>query len=256
MPKYRQLHTKIVDSYDFNDMPNDFIRVFWLLLIVVADSEGRSIDNPAWLRSKMFPLREDVELEDVSTAVEWLANRKMIIRYQVGGRKYFYIPTWKTYQTGTDKEAASTFPAPPELLQSNSGVTPEQVRVNTIQYNADSNTNTIQYNADSERKQNFDFSENDAIQILVGVTGMLTFPAKEKEERISQIFAIIKNKGSDTVEYLKPFYGEWIKRKYSKSNLAWLDWAVSGEIPLQRSGNGNQTEKRVYYDAAGRPVEL
>jgi hypothetical protein len=45
MPTYRKLHTKIVDSYDFAEMPDDFTRVFWMLLIVTVDSEGRAIDN-------------------------------------------------------------------------------------------------------------------------------------------------------------------------------------------------------------------
>ena len=60
MPKYRALHLKIIDSFDFNEMPNDFFRVTWMLLTLIADSAGRGIDNAAWIRSKMYPLREDV----------------------------------------------------------------------------------------------------------------------------------------------------------------------------------------------------
>lgn len=113
MPTYRKLHTKIIDSYDFAEMPDDFTRVFWMLLIVVVDSEGRAIDNPAWLRSKMFPLRSDVEASQIEHSLSWLAERKMIIRYQVDGRGYFQVVTFKDYQTGTDREAKSVLPAPP-----------------------------------------------------------------------------------------------------------------------------------------------
>lgn len=129
MPTFRKLHTKILDSYDFAEMPNDFTRVLWMLLPLVADSEGRAIDNPAWLRSKMFPLRDDVKLEDIESALSWLADRQMIVRYEVDGRGYFYISKFKTYQTGTEKEAKSVLPKAPDLLLSGSRVTQEQVDV-------------------------------------------------------------------------------------------------------------------------------
>lgn len=154
MPKYRQLHTKIVDSFDFAEMPTDFIRVTWLLLIVVMDSEGRAIDNAAWLRSKIYPLRTDVELSDIDEAMEWYETSGMIVRYKVENKSYFYIPTWKTYQSGTDKEAKSVLPAPPdpqpkqseptpEQLQSNSGATPPQYNADSIQHNADANAAAV-----------------------------------------------------------------------------------------------------------------
>lgn len=139
MPRYRQLHTKIVDSFDFNNMPDDFTRVLWLLLIVVVDSEGRGIDNPAWLRSKMFPMREDIQLKKITEAMDWLSSGSMIVRYQVCENKYFFIPTWKKHQTGTDKEGKSNLPTP-DLLQSNSEVTPDLLPLNTIQYKADADT--------------------------------------------------------------------------------------------------------------------
>lgn len=131
MPKYRQLHVKIIESFDFNEMPNDFTRVLWLLLTLVLDSEGRGIDNASWLRSRLFPLRTDVEINQIAEAFDWLEKRQMIIRYQVNGRGYFYIPTFKQYQSGTQKEADSVLPPPPaktpEQLPTYSGVNPEEV---------------------------------------------------------------------------------------------------------------------------------
>lgn len=128
MPTYRKLHTKIIDSFDFAEMPNDFTRVFWMLLIVTVDSEGRAIDNPAWLRSRMFPLREDIKFSQIEDALTWLYERKMVLRYTVGGRKYFQVVKFKEYQSGTEREAKSVLPAPQnyepnqEVVKSNSGV--------------------------------------------------------------------------------------------------------------------------------------
>lgn len=127
MPTYRKLHTKIIDSYDFAEMPDDFTRVFWMLLIVVVDSEGRAIDNPVWLRSKMFPLRSDVEPAQIDRSLSWLDERKMIIRYLADGRGYFQVVKFKYYQTGTDREAKSVLPAPPPDKQPEP-ITTEEVK--------------------------------------------------------------------------------------------------------------------------------
>jgi len=132
MPTYRKLHTKILDSYDFSEMPNDFTRVFWMLLIVTLDSEGRAINNPAWLRSRMFPLRDDVTNEKITDSIDWLSCRSMVVLYEVNGRSYFYVPNFKKYQSGTEKEAKSVLPAPPvaqELVETSSIPSSEEVDV-------------------------------------------------------------------------------------------------------------------------------
>jgi DnaD/phage-associated family protein len=138
MPKFRQLHTKIIDSFDFNDMPNDTVRLIWVLLPLILDSEGRGIDKLSWIKSKMFPMR-DVEDKEIVEAFDWFASKEMIIRYSVNSHDYFYIPTFKDYQKGTEKEAASVLPAPiivvndsnptQELLKSRSRVDQELVCV-------------------------------------------------------------------------------------------------------------------------------
>ena len=127
MPKYRQLHTKVINSFDFNEMPDDFTRVVWLLLTLILDSEGRGIDNMSWVKSNMFPMRDDILSVRLEAPFRWMESRGMIVRYEVNGRKYFYVPTFKSYQSGTKKEAKSLLPAPPEELRSSSGVDQEEV---------------------------------------------------------------------------------------------------------------------------------
>lgn len=126
MPKYRQIHTKIIDSFDFNEMPDDFTRVVWMLLPLILDSEGRGIDNVSWIKSKMFPLRLDVTDEAINKSKDWLSDRGMLVKYSVNGHNYFYIPKFKEYQSGTQKEAKSTLPTP-ELVESNSIPSQEKV---------------------------------------------------------------------------------------------------------------------------------
>ena len=130
MAQYRALHTKITQSFDFNEMPDDFTRLMWALMPLALDSEGRGIYNSSWLRSKLFPLREDVTAKQIMAAMDWIVERGMIIKYEVDGRQYFYSPTFKSYQRGLEKETKSVLPAP-ELVESNSVPTPEQLQSNS-----------------------------------------------------------------------------------------------------------------------------
>lgn len=125
MPQWRKLHVKATESMDINDMPDDFHRLLWLMLPLGLDKEGRGMDNPSWIKAKTMPLRLDVTHKMIETAMSWYSDRSMIRRYTVGGRGYFYIPTFSSYQN-TEREAESNYPAPIED-ETNSGVSQELV---------------------------------------------------------------------------------------------------------------------------------
>lgn len=112
MPTWRKLYQKTTESLDINDLPDDFTRLLWVLLPLGLDREGRGLDNPSWIKAKLMPLRTDVSLDQIALAVDCLAQRGMIQRYQVDGRGYFLIPTWHKYQGDTSREAASILPPP------------------------------------------------------------------------------------------------------------------------------------------------
>lgn len=120
MPTFRKLHTKVTQSFDFNEMPDDFTRCLWLLMPLGLDCDGRGIYNGSWIKAKIMPLREDVTSKDIMTAMEWFVARGMVIVYHVDDRAYFYIPTFKDYQSGTEKEAKSVLPTPLDPLLTNS----------------------------------------------------------------------------------------------------------------------------------------
>jgi hypothetical protein len=115
MPQWRKLHTKVVESIDVNSMPDDFTRLLWVLLPTQLCREGRGQDSPAWVRARVFPLRDDVTLDMVEAALAWFAGRGMIARYQVDGRPYFQVVNWARYQGNTSRETASDYPPPPAL---------------------------------------------------------------------------------------------------------------------------------------------
>ncbi len=126
MPTYRKLHTKSVESEDINAMPDDFARLMWVTLPLGLCRKGRGKDSPAWIRSKIFPIREDADLlERIRDALDWYEQRGMIERYESGGRRYFRILSWHKYQGTTLKEGVSIYPPAPSELPTNSGPTPD-----------------------------------------------------------------------------------------------------------------------------------
>ncbi len=112
MPTWRKLHTKLTDSIDVNDMPDDFTRLLWVMLPLGLDREGRCMDNPGFIKAKVMPLRDDVDSAKIGKAMNWYAKRGMIVRYTVDGRDYFYVPTFHKYQGKTEREAESHYPPP------------------------------------------------------------------------------------------------------------------------------------------------
>jgi hypothetical protein len=252
VPKYRQTHTKVLDSFDFNEIPDDFSRLCWLLLPLILDSEGRGIYNMPWLRSKLFPIRDDVKLDQLEKTFEVFAERKMIVVYEVDGREYFYIPSWKTYQSGTHKEAGSVLPAPPDLLQTNSGVNKARGRVAESASASESESEsdfesesesaleveTKNDFADPELEEINQFTreevseERELVTIYMNVTGNMGLPVKlaDRKALIESLRDIHANKNSHTTDYLRPYFKAWCDRNYSKTNIGWLDWAMSGEV--------------------------
>jgi hypothetical protein len=238
MPKYRQLHTKIIDSFDFNEMPDDFTRVVWMLLTLILDSEGRGIDNAGWIRSKMFPMRTDVTDEQIESAFNWLKKRKMIVRYSIKGRNFFYVPTFKLYQTRTEREAPSNIPAQiqeitPELVRSKSEVSQEKGRL------AESaSASASVYESESVNtpigvfvSQFQDHSPVEAERLYRDITGQFSIPADHRDNTINTLVEITcgYTDHQKMVEDGKRVFKNWCNTKskttgkfYSRTNPAWL----------------------------------
>lgn len=80
------------------------------------------------------------------------------------------------------------------------------------------------------------------LSIWTAITGMIFYPANKTEDIAERLDGLQKqhNETHDALtNYLRPYWQEWTRRRYSKTNPGWLDWAVAGEIPEQRSKNGN-----------------
>jgi len=88
----------------------DFEFRLWVSMILLVDDAGRGDARPAIIRGRAFPLRERVTLKDIETAVHGLAAKGCVDLYTVGGRPYFWFPTWSDHQR--IREVKPKYPAP------------------------------------------------------------------------------------------------------------------------------------------------
>jgi len=242
MPKYRQLHLKLLDSEDFNDMPDDFTRLCWVLLPLIVDSEGRGKCLTNWIRSKMFPLRDNITADQINGALKWFVLRGLVVDY-IGedGGYYFYIVNFKKYQTGSDKEGKSYIPTPPVTFQSMSVVTTELLRSNSevtqsnseslVLYCIESELNCIE----SEEKKIFTFK--DVEKALLQVLNIYPLPSTYNQH-LDHVLDLLQHYGWDeTIGRLTKAKDNWVSQKnktnganYKITNPAWIDFAITGEM--------------------------
>lgn len=78
----------------------------------VADHEGRFEWDTRKLRSMIFPYRSDREL-DFAKVLDELIKLEIVRKYEVAGKFYGWLPTFKQYQYFSKKEAPSALPEQP-----------------------------------------------------------------------------------------------------------------------------------------------
>jgi hypothetical protein len=254
MPQWRKLHTKIVESLDFHEMPDDFVRLVWLLLPLGVDREGRALDNASLVKSHIMPLRDDVALDDIERALSWFAEHGMIKRYQVNGRAYFLIPTFRRYQGNTTKEAASQYPAPIDLVQSESRASQDLVQ-------SESSTDVdvdVDVDVDSEetRKDAFPSSAflREAVAQYENTIGLIS-GAQQANEIESMILGLETANITDWWGLALRVAADQNKRSWAYVRGVLNNCLREGKPPLIRAPANGPPQKRIVKLADGTTVE-
>lgn len=91
------------------------LRLAWAALWTVCDREGRFVWKPRVLRADAMPLDVDV---DFAAVLAVLVELRCVVRYEVDGRPYGYIPreAWRKFQSPHPNESPSVLPAPPDVV--------------------------------------------------------------------------------------------------------------------------------------------
>lgn len=125
----------------------DFEFRLWVGLITQVDDAGRGDARPAIIKGRVFPLRERVTIKEIENALHGLAAKGCVSLYKVGGKPYFWFPTWGEHQRIRDCKPKYPSPEERDMGQQENGVCniPPQVAAdcgyNPIQSNPNPNTN-------------------------------------------------------------------------------------------------------------------
>lgn len=120
-----------------------FEEVLFYRLIVNCDDYGRFDGRPSIIKNRLFPLKENLTIKAVSTAINSLANAGLVVLYEFEGKPFLYLPTWESHQSIRAKK--SKYPDPDNITKSSEIICNQmQANVTVIQSNtkSESNTNT------------------------------------------------------------------------------------------------------------------
>lgn len=130
MARGRMLSRDISLDEKVNALSGDTARLLFTWMIPHLDTEGRLHGDAQAFRAIVTP-RRNYSIKKVEKILQELEKFGLIHRYTVNGNQYLFAPNFEKHQTGLrkDREAQSKIPLPPpELLRSNDGVSPAQVK--------------------------------------------------------------------------------------------------------------------------------
>lgn len=113
MARIRTIKPEFFTSADIVSL-SPLARLFYVSLWCEADREGRLAWNTRTLKMRYLP-GDDCDVQELA---DELINAGMIRLYEVGGKMFAFIPTFKHHQTINNREADSVLPEPPEGVDS------------------------------------------------------------------------------------------------------------------------------------------
>lgn len=155
---------------------SDFQFRLWVGLITQADDAGRGDARPAILKGRIFPLRERVSPKDLDAALHALAAKGCVSLYTVGGKPYFWFPSWSRHQRIRDVKPK--YPGPEEA----DGLSPQSAAV-CGEAPPESNPTPIQSQSQSEPEAYKDDPGDDPPVITLPLNDGSEFPISSAQCR-------------------------------------------------------------------------
>ncbi len=106
MARIRTIKPEFFTSEDITSL-TPLSRLFYVSLWCEADREGRLSWRPGTLKMRYLP----GDACDIETLAKELIRASLIVIYEVGGKTFAEIPTFKTHQVINNREAESIIPA-------------------------------------------------------------------------------------------------------------------------------------------------
>lgn len=86
-------------------------------LLVAVDDYGRMEAHPLILKASLFPLRREIEPEQVRAWVDELAAEGCVRVYAVAGVEYLELTGWDKHRSNQRRAARSRYPGPDEASE-------------------------------------------------------------------------------------------------------------------------------------------
>lgn len=110
----RKIKPNFRDSESMGNVCRD-ARLLFVLMITIADDEGRLRGNHRYLAHTLFPHDSDAE-QQIGAWLKALEHEECIRQYQLDGTPYIAFVNWKKHQP-VDHPKASKIDPPPKLGQ-------------------------------------------------------------------------------------------------------------------------------------------
>jgi len=117
----RLLKEGIVDSSALNELTAEE-EVFFYRLLVVSDDFGRMDARLPILKSRCYPLKENLKLEKIDNHLRSLVKHKLAICYQVEDKPYLQILKWEQRVRSKGKYPSADCGQMTDICQTNDGL--------------------------------------------------------------------------------------------------------------------------------------
>jgi len=108
MARIRTIKPDFCEDEEIAKLPIPVAHLF-VLSWMFADDDGVLRANPIWLKSKLYPLREDVRKEQVAQWIECLVKARFLVPFNFNAEGYYVIRTFRRHQR-IDKPQPSKIP--------------------------------------------------------------------------------------------------------------------------------------------------
>ncbi len=108
MARKRMIDPNIWDSEDFGKL-SDLSKLVFIGLFSLADDEGRGRCNLGYLKSKLFPYKENLRSADIEKTLSEISSNMSVIFYLCDEKQYYWLYNWNTWQK-IDKPTSSKIP--------------------------------------------------------------------------------------------------------------------------------------------------
>lgn len=88
----------IWQSEDFNKL-SDLAKLVFIGLFSLADDEGRGRCNPIYLKSSIFPYKEDLRSADIEKTLYEISSNMSVTFYSCDGNNFYSLYNWDHWQS-------------------------------------------------------------------------------------------------------------------------------------------------------------